>query len=399
MSGLLAKLPCEVQKILKIFGADICLVGGAVRDLLLNKTTSDYDFCSLLAPKQVQEKLLQHHIKSLDINAKYGTIIALVGNFQLQITTARTEKNFTGRACEVEFGKSNYQQDAGRRDFTINALYLNFCGEVLDFYNGKQHLAERKIEFIGDAKARIYEDHLRILRFFRFNIYYSNHYQPKQLAVCLQYSLLLGKISKPRIREEMLKILLSFNYHQPIFAYLNDLADFTGWRLQIAVLQKVVAKTKPKETDILLALAVLDANFDLNKMANILCLTRAEKKLFYHLQNHRKILQNLDQSNIVCQLILVALNIKGDYLQKLLLFLWAENILSDADYENFLAKSKVWQQKTLPISIEDLINIGVSKQHLSQSLQQLKKIWAEQNLLLNKEQLLDLFMLGRNINL
>jgi hypothetical protein len=150
------------------------------------------------------------------------------------------------------------------------------------------------------------------------------------------------------------------------------LADFTGWRLQIAVLQKVVVKTKPKETDILLALAVLDANFDLNKMANILCLTRAEKKLFYHLQNHRKILQNLDQSNIVCQLILVALNIKGDYLQKLLLFLWAENILSDADYENFLAKSKVWQQKTLPISVEDLINIGVSKQHLSQSLQQLK---------------------------
>jgi hypothetical protein len=110
-------------------------------------------------------------------------------------------------------------------------------------------------------------------------------------------------------------------------------------------------------------------------------------------------LTNSNQSNIVCQLILVALNIKGDYLQKLLLFLWAENILSDADYENFLAKSKVWQQKTLPISVEDLINIGVSKQHLSQSLQQLKKIWAEQNLLLNKEQLLDLFMLGRNINL
>ncbi len=392
MPNLLAKLPAEVQKILEIFEADICLVGGAVRDLLLNKTTADYDFCSLLAPKQVQEKLHQHHIKSLDINAKYGTIIALTGNYQLQITTARTEKNFAGRACEVEFGKSNYQQDAGRRDFSINALYLNFSGEVLDFYNGKQHLAERKIEFIGDAKARIFEDHLRILRFFRFNIYYSNHYQPKQLEVCLQYSSLLSKISKPRIREEMLKILLSFHYHNPIFAFLNDLADFTGWRLRIAVLQKVIAKTKSKETDILLALAVLDANFDLNEMAKILCLTRAEKKLFYHLQNHRKILQNLDQSNFVCQLILVALNFKGDYLQKLLLFLWAENILSDADYQKFLAESKVWQQKTLPISVEDLMQIGVPKQHLSQSLQQLKKIWAQQNLLSNKEQLLDLFI-------
>ena len=137
MTNLLAKLPCEVQKIFTIFGGDICLVGGAVRDLLLNKTTADYDFCSLLTPKQVQEKLHQHHIKSLDINAKYGTIIALTGNYQLQITTARTEKNFAGRACEVEFGKSNYQQDAGRRDFSINALYLNFSGEVLDFYNGQ----------------------------------------------------------------------------------------------------------------------------------------------------------------------------------------------------------------------------------------------------------------------
>ena len=110
------------------------------------------------------------------------------------------------------------------------------------------------------------------------------------------------------------------------------------------------------------------------------------------MQNHRKIFQNLDQSNIVCQLILVALNFESDYLQKLLLFLWAENILSDADYQKFLAESEIWQQKTLPINAEDLMQIGVPKQHLGQSLQQLKKIWAEQNLLPNKKQLLDLFI-------
>jgi len=380
-----------VQKIFSIFNADICLVGGAVRDLLLNKKVTDYDFCSLLTPKQVQEKLLQHNIKSLDINAKYGTIIALVGNFQLQITTARTEKNFAGRACEVEFGTNNYKQDAGRRDFTINALYLDFCGNVLDFYHGKQHLAEHKIEFIGDAKARIIEDHLRILRFFRFNICYSNYYQTKHLEVCLQHALLLSKISKPRIREEMLKILLSFNYSKPIFPFLNDLADFTGWRFRIEILQKVIAKINPIENDILLALALLDTNFDLNNMAKILCLTRVEKKLFHHLKNHRKIFQNLDQQKISCQLMFVAINVENNYLQKLLLFLWGENILSDADYQKFLAESKVWQQKTLPINVNDLINIGVQKQHLRQSLQQLKKIWAEQNLLLNKKQLLDLY--------
>ena len=392
MTILLAKLPLEVQKILKIFGADICLVGGAVRDLLLNKNTSDYDFCTLLSVKKVQEKLQQHCIKNLDINAKYGTIIALLGNYHLQITTARSEKNFAGRACEVSFDVASYIEDAGRRDFTINALYLDCDGNVLDFYNGKQHLAEKKIEFIGDAKTRIIEDHLRILRFFRFNVCYTQNYQPAQLQICLEQAFLLGKISKPRIRDEMLKILHSFAYFHPIFNFLNELAKFTGWSLQIEVLQKVIAKTKPKESDILLALAVLDSNFDLNEMAKILCLTRVEKKLFYHLQNHRKILQNLDQSNVVCQLILVALNFESDYLQKLLLFLWAENILSDADYQKFLAESEIWQQKTLPINAEDLMQIGVPKQHLGQSLQQLKKIWAEQNLLPNKKQLLDLFI-------
>ena len=394
MPSLLLKLPAEAQKILEIFEADICLVGGAVRDLLLNKTTFDYDFCSLLTPKQVQEKLHQHHIKSLDINAKYGTIIALLGNYQLQITTARSEKNFAGRVCEVSFDVVSYSQDASRRDFTINALYLDFYGDIFDFYNGQQHLAERKIEFIGDAKQRIIEDHLRILRFFRFNIYYSQNYQPKQLKICLDQAFLLSKISKPRIRDEMLKILHSLAYFHPIFIFLNDFAKFTGWQLQISVLQRI-AKLKnivndlQLNTQILLALALLNGDFIAkNATWQNLCFTKSEKKLFHKLwQDYLFFMQEPVEEK---EFWLAYFTIFADnlYMQNLLLFLFGNNYLSLADYQNFCQKITVWQQKKLPVTASDLIKINIKPHLIKQNLQTLAKIWIKHNFMLSKKDLL-----------
>jgi len=394
MLNLLVKLPVEVQKILEIFEADICLVGGAVRDLLLNKTTSDYDFCSLLTPKQVQEKLHQYHIKSLDINAKYGTIIALLGDYQLQITTARSEKNFAGRACEVSFDVGSYSQDASRRDFTINALYLDFSGKLLDFYNGQQHLIEQKIEFIGDAKERIIEDHLRILRFFRFNIYYSQNYQPKQLQICLDQAFLLSKISKPRIRDEMLKILHSTAYFHPIFSFLNHLAQFTGWQLQISVLQKIaklknIVNNLQLNTEILLALALLNADFVAkNTTWQNLCFTKSEKKLFHKLwQDYLFFMQeSIEEKEF--WLAYFTIFVDNLYMQNLLLFLFGNNYLSLADYQDFCQKIVVWQQKKLPVTASDLIKIDIKPHLIKKTLQTLAKIWIKHNFMLNKEDLL-----------
>ena len=165
---IFANLPPEVLKIFTIFGENIRLVGGAVRDLILEKKVNDYDFACKFLPDEIQKILKAHNIKSIPTGLKYGTITAVINNKNFQITTLRKDENQKGRACDVNFVE-DFFEDAKRRDFTINALYLDYRGEIHDYFNGLDDLQNRKVRFILDAKTRIQEDYLRILRFLRFS--------------------------------------------------------------------------------------------------------------------------------------------------------------------------------------------------------------------------------------
>ncbi|MBB3861451.1 poly(A) polymerase [Novosphingobium hassiacum] len=143
-------------------------VGGVVRDTILGITPKDIDMATTLLPEQTMERLTAARIKSVPTGIAHGTVTAVVAGGPVEITTLRRDVSTDGRHATVAFS-TQWQDDAARRDFTINALYADpRTLEVFDYTGGVADLAARRVAFIGDAHARIREDYLRILRYFRF---------------------------------------------------------------------------------------------------------------------------------------------------------------------------------------------------------------------------------------
>ena len=153
--------------IFEINNADIRLVGGCIRDSLINKELKDIDSATTLEPNEVINLLQNNNIEYDDFAIQYGSIISYPLNQKIQITTLREDINQIGRHTNVIY-TTNWEKDAARRDFTFNAMYLGSNNKLFDYYNGTDDLKEKKIRFIGEIEERIKEDYLRIYRYFRF---------------------------------------------------------------------------------------------------------------------------------------------------------------------------------------------------------------------------------------
>ena len=200
-----------VARILKALGSKQGLtryVGGAVRDDLLGLPVSDIDFATRLRPEEVIERLEAAHIKAVPTGIEHGTITAVADGQPAEVTTLRADVNTDGRRATVAF-TDDWMADASRRDFTINALYADpDDGEVHDYFGGIEDLKARRVRFIGDPLTRIAEDHLRILRFFRFHARFGTD-EPDEAALdaCTLRANDLMALSRERIADELLKLL------------------------------------------------------------------------------------------------------------------------------------------------------------------------------------------------
>ncbi len=211
------------------------LVGGAVRDALLGKPVSDIDLATRLSPAEVIGRLKSAGIKAVPTGLAHGTVTAVPVGGPVEVTTLRRDVSTDGRHAEVEFS-DDWQEDAARRDFTINALYAdNATGEVFDYFGGEADIAARRIRFIGEPQTRIAEDHLRILRFFRFHARFGNGSPDAAgLAACTERANDLMALSRERIAAELLK-LLAADDPSPVVAVMVEqgifkpvLPEFTG---------------------------------------------------------------------------------------------------------------------------------------------------------------------------
>ncbi len=219
-------LPTEVKTIFKTFAKNpdsIRLVGGCVRDLILAKPVNDFDFATKLLPSEIIEILEIHQIKAIPTGINYGTITAVINHKNFEITTLRKDNDPDGRHLKAEF-INDYYLDAARRDFTINALYLDDQGQIYDYFNGLKDLENKKVKFIGNAEERITEDYLRILRFFRFSCFYSSDFDQEGLNACVTLKSNLQKLSAERVRIEILKIF-SCQKKENLIKTLNTLND------------------------------------------------------------------------------------------------------------------------------------------------------------------------------
>jgi poly(A) polymerase len=187
---------------------DTRYVGGCVRDTLLGLPVSDVDLATRLTPPEVMERLGKARIKTVPTGLAHGTVTAVVAGKPVEVTTLRRDVATDGRHATIAY-TDDWREDAARRDFTINALLADPATlEVFDYFGGGADLAARRVRFIGDPLTRIAEDHLRILRFFRFFARFGTE-EPDQEALdaCAARANDLMALSRERIADELTKLL------------------------------------------------------------------------------------------------------------------------------------------------------------------------------------------------
>lgn len=183
-------------------------VGGAVRDDLLDLPVSDVDLATRLQPEEVMQRLEEAQIKAVPTGIDHGTVTAVSDGHAYEVTTLRRDVSTDGRRATVAF-TTDWEEDAARRDFTINALSADpRTGEVFDYFGGLDDLTQRHVRFIGEPLKRIAEDHLRILRYFRFHARFGAG-EPDRAALeaCTRRANDLMALSRERIADELVKLL------------------------------------------------------------------------------------------------------------------------------------------------------------------------------------------------
>ncbi len=236
-------------------------VGGCVRKYLSNEKIDDIDIATILTTDQIKEKFKDTNLRVIDTGVKHGTVTIVSENHKVELTTLRKDIQTDGRHAEVEY-TDDWQQDSERRDFTINAIYMDINGKIFDPQLGLVDLKNKNIKFIGDPQKRIEEDYLRIIRFIRFKIIYDIAVEPTTGDAIKQNLDGIKKISKERILIELLKILSLKNFFIinqssnlreifsmifPEFLYLNRLERL-----------KKVYQYSEVSLDILLAVTLID---------------------------------------------------------------------------------------------------------------------------------------------
>ncbi len=203
------------------------IVGGAVRDAAMQRDIGDIDMATTVLPQQMMEILPQRGIKCVPTGLAHGTITAVVDHVGYEITTLRRDIATDGRHATVAF-TDDWQADAARRDFTFNALSMDDTGKIYDYFNGTADAQAGRVRFIGDANARITEDVLRILRFFRFNAWFGKDVDVDGLVACRTNANLIPTLSAERVAKETLKLLAAPTNPAPVWETMlqNNIAQY-----------------------------------------------------------------------------------------------------------------------------------------------------------------------------
>ncbi len=372
--------------------SNIRFVGGCVRKALLGEKIDDIDLATSLEPSEVKKRLEESNIKVVDTGILHGTVTAILNHKKFEITSLRKDISTDGRHAEVEF-TSDWEQDALRRDFTINAIYADIEGRIFDPLNGILDLKKGEIKFIGSAEERIQEDYLRILRYFRFFIQYSKKdYDEQTIRSIKQHINGLNKVSNERIFDELKKILLLENIYNLFVhkvlgeVFLNIFPQFIYYqRLKnINILEKKIRFRYDR--DLILSSLIVDksnnyeyfchkykaSNITKNRLKNISTnFEKIKSKKFYNEANIKKLIYLLNKN----------------YVNDLLLFsVFINNKIDTQKIERLLNFVNNCEIPKFPISGEYLKKHGYEAgKVLGKKLKSLEEKWIENNFIIEKK--------------
>ena len=209
----------EINKIFNILEKDkpgnlrtAMFVGGCVRNFILNEKIDDIDIATVFTPEEIKKKFKDTDVKVIETGIEHGTITLILNEKKFELTTLRKDLNTDGRHADVLFTE-NWFEDSQRRDFTINAIYLDRKGNFFDPQHGIEDLGNNLVKFIGNPHKRIEEDYLRIIRFVRFSMTYSKNIFEKSSIEAIKLNLNgIKNLSKERIFSELIKIFKLKNF-------------------------------------------------------------------------------------------------------------------------------------------------------------------------------------------
>jgi len=382
-----ARTPWMVEKplakVMTALGGEARYVGGAVRNTLLGAEVREVDIATPLTPDVVTKRLEAAGLKAVPTGIEHGTITAVADGKPYEVTTLRRDVETDGRRAVVAFA-TDWKEDAGRRDFTMNALYASADGEIFDYCNGLADLQAGHVRFIGDAVARIREDYLRILRLFRFHAWYGKgEIDAVALNAAAAEKSGLAKLSGERIAQEVLRLLEAENPLPVlrVMAASGILAEILPGALDMTRLERLCAidaasfftpdpvlrLTALLGTDEKSAAAVIDRFKMSNKdRARIADLVGGKEKIVSYLsiREVRKLLYRLDSQRFRDRTFLR----------------WAEDAkMSNAiQWRALLELAGVWQRPVFPLTGRDVMQAGVPEGPLvGQILNEVEEWWID----------------------
>ncbi|MCB1378915.1 MAG: CCA tRNA nucleotidyltransferase [Alphaproteobacteria bacterium] len=367
-------------RVIEQAGGEARVAGGAIRNALLGIPVADVDLATTLAPETVMDVCAAAGMSVHPTGIDHGTITVVADHHPYEVTTLRHDVETFGRRAKVLY-TDDWQADAARRDFTMNALYCDKTGIIYDFTNGYDAILRKRIIFVGSASTRIEEDYLRILRFFRFHARFGRGAPDADgLAACVRHRKHLESLSAERIRQEMFKLLaapgavptLRLMARQGILEHILPYTE--EWR----VLQRL-------PPDPVLRLAVLAA--DPRAMKACWRLSNQEARRIAAISERMAptpALRPREQRAILYDL-------GAEAWRDLVHMAWARSRAKPDDpaWRRLLRLADRWPVPALPVSGHDLINHGIAPgPAVGQTLRQLEDWWVASDFRPGRDELL-----------
>jgi len=360
-------------------------VGGAVRNTLIGEPVGDVDIATPLVPDEVMRRLKAAGLSAVPTGIEHGTVTAIAHGKPFEVTTLRRDVETDGRRAVIAFS-TDWREDALRRDFTMNALYAGEDGAVYDYFGGVTDLMARRVRFVGDARTRIREDYLRILRLFRFHAWYGvGEIDAGALAAAIAEKDGLKKLSGERVQKELLRLLEAKN-PLPAIAVMTDagiVAEILPPGINLVRLQRLLsieaANALAADAGSRLSALLPDSTQALRSIAGQLRLSNAARdRLIEAADTDDRITVSLPQSD--ARKLLYRLGAQRFADQTLRQWAGSGAPPDDSAWRALLFLAQSWTRPVFPLDGNDVMSLGIDEgPQIGIALREVEAWWVDQD--------------------